>query len=634
MWVRSLPDCMCCLRLNLLSHVQIITQDLLHKTSSLELLRGILAVIYYRLLMWLINVLTLELEEFVGVDIPRYAILSHTWVKGEEVTFSEMRNPDAVLPEAGWLKIEETCIWAARDRLKYAWVDTCCIDKSSSAELSEAINSMFRWYKRAEVCYVFLDDLDDFSRKWAGGEDMDELQASMKHCRWFTRSWTLQELIAPLQIKFFNKDWRFCFTKAAASEALSAITGIDGAVLRHRKDLSAVSVAQKMSWAATRQATRKEDVAYSLLGIFGINMPLLYGEEEKAFLRLQQKIISSCPDTTIFAWRLPRQISQDTSKYPRNVYHGVMASSPAFFRLCANVASLSGEETYQFSRSNRGIRLQAKLTVLYLKDTGNGCLVLPVCKILGQLYCIRLRNAGNNCFVRQDAYNLVRTGYSNICLEINADLLKQISPSNTTSGQTENSILMNYRERVLEVVLPPNMKVFGRWPLHDWDEEDAVFFGPKTLPDNLSWASLRVFAWSNSPFYNPNAPADIEFYFYAFGWASDPRTRPPPRCTVYRLLGETFSRNLGKLNEEARSWDGYNVAHSLLGMGLSEQHFVVAGRTEREAVLLVYDISREENVNKCLNPFWRVTFSWRVVPIHQALGIPNQNPTGLICGPG
>lgn len=164
--------------------------------------------------MWLIDVGTRQLEEFVGLEVPRYAILSHTWARGEEVTFSEMRHSGAMEPaarlKAGWLKIDRTCRQAARDGLEYAWVDTCCIDKSSSAELSEAINSMFRWYQRAVLCYVFLDDLDGFSRKWAEGKDMVNLQASMKHCRWFTRSWTLQELIAPEYIKFFNKRPDIC----------------------------------------------------------------------------------------------------------------------------------------------------------------------------------------------------------------------------------------------------------------------------------------------------------------------------------------------------------------------------------------------------------------------------------------
>ncbi|KAK7697929.1 hypothetical protein SLS64_013016 [Diaporthe eres] len=285
--------------------------------------------------MWLIDVETRRLAEFVGVAVPPYAILSHTWVTGQEVTFQEIRSPagpDPTTPsKSRWEKIDRTCRQAARDGLKYAWVDTCCIDKSSSAELSEAINSMFRWYKRAAVCYVFLSDLARFSSPGDAGE----LQASIEHCRWFSRSWTLQELIAPLHIKFYDGDWGFCFTKEMASEALARITGIHVDILNHQIDLSAVPVAQKMSWAATRQSTRIEDVAYSLVGIFGIHMPLLYGEEERAFLRLQAEIISLFPDPTILAWMLRLEPSANDSKDTENSYSGVMASSPLPFQDCS-----------------------------------------------------------------------------------------------------------------------------------------------------------------------------------------------------------------------------------------------------------------------------------------------------------
>lgn len=568
--------------------------------------------------MWLINVCTRRLEEFVGVDVPRYAILSHTWVRGQEVTFSEMRNLRAVEPaarlKAGWIKIEKTCSWAACDGLQYAWVDTCCIDKSSSAELSEAINSMFRWYKRAELCYVFLDDLDGFSRKWAEGEDMDDLQASMKHCRWFTRSWTLQELIAPLHIKFFNKDWMFCFTKAVASKPLSTITGIGVDVLNHVKDLSTVSVAQKMSWAATREATRKEDVAYSLLGIFDINMPMLYGEEEKAFFRLQSEIISSCPDTTIFAWVRPRGQSEQTSKDPRSMHHGVMASSPAFFQLCAKAASLAGESIYDFSMSNRGIKLRAQFRLFPLKDTNNNSLFLPVCRIRYEVYGIRMRNTGGSCFVRQDAYKLFSLGPRPEKISFDSYLFTQIPPSNTGSEQTKDSIVMKSRDRVLEIVLPHSMKVLGRWPLEQWDEEDAVFFGPTRSSEDLGWASLAVAAWPNPRFC---ARTTIGFYFYALGWASDPRRDSPPRCTVHRTPTMGDDQALEDLNREMveKSLDASLVANGLLNHGVSEQSFLEAGKTEQEVLLIAYDVIyvKKENANKCLNSFWRVSFSWQVV---------------------
>lgn len=582
--------------------------------------------------MWLINVCTRRLEEFVGVDVPPYAILSHTWVRDQEVTFWEMRHPEAVdralLRRAGWLKIMGTCRQAVRDGLRYAWVDTCCIDKSSSAELSEAINSMFRWYQRAALCYVFLNDLDDFSPKWAEGEDMDGLQASMKHCRWFTRSWTLQELIAPLRINFFNKNWWFCFTKARASKALSAITGIHVGVLNHDQDLSAFSVAQKMSWAATRQATRKEDVAYSLLGIFDINMPLLYGEEERAFFRLQEEIIRSCPDTTIFAWTLPREQSEQTSKGPRSMYHGVMASSPAFFRLCAKAASLAGESMYDFSMSNRGIKLRAQVQVL--RFTG---LLLPVCRKQGQDCGVRVRNTGGSSFVRQDAHNLYLLGRGTTPDKILLDsyLFTQIPPPNTRSEQMETSIVMKSRERVLEIVRPGNsMKWLGRWPLSQWDEEDAVFFGPTRSWEDVGWASVAVSAWPNSPFY---ARGPISFYFYAFGWASDPRKSVPPRCTVHRTLTAGDGRDLEELNREMveKSLDSISVADALLNHGVPEQRFLEAGRTEREVLLIGYDVScvKKGSANKCLNPFWRVSFSWHVVPSDQVPETQDQSWKGI-----
>jgi hypothetical protein len=152
--------------------------------------------------MWLINVETRKLEEFIGSadKIPRYAALSHTWENGQEVSFQEYGQFPAGGDKTGYMKIAMTCRQAARDGLQYAWVDTCCIDKSSSAELSEAINSMFNWYKRSTQCYVYLGDL---SNNPDPGFDEEEI----RHCVWFTRGWTLQELIAPSEVKFYNHDW-------------------------------------------------------------------------------------------------------------------------------------------------------------------------------------------------------------------------------------------------------------------------------------------------------------------------------------------------------------------------------------------------------------------------------------------
>lgn len=577
-------------------------------------------------MMWLIDVETRRLAEFVGINVPPYAILSHTWVSGQEVTFQEMRSPAGLDPTAlsksGWGKIDKTCRQTAQDGLKYAWVDTCCIDKSSSAELSEAINSMFRWYKRAAICYVFLSGLAHFD--WS--EDAGELQASIEHCRWFSRSWTLQELIAPLHIDFYDEDWEFCFTKEMASEALARITGIGCDILNHKIDLSSVSVAQKMSWAATRESTRIEDLAYSLLGIFGINMPLLYGEEERAFLRLQAEIISSCPDPTILAWMQRLETSEDYLEDLDDSYSGVMASSPSSFQDCAEVKSLSNQPLFDFSMSNRGIQLRAQFGLLPLRASRGSCIVLPVCEIRNQAFGIRVRNLGGSCFVRQDAQELVRIRPEAVAhrLVLEPFLLKQMPPPSTTANETRN-IILESRHCVLEAVMPPDMEIYRRWPWQQWDEEDTLFFGPHRPSDDVGWASLKIVALPPYPFYD-GGTGSVDFLFYAFGWAANPGSGTPPRCTIHRVRGGVDDRAMEQMNHEAvrDSWNAYWVANRLVSNGIAEQHFLVAGTSRRDVLLLTCELRSVEDAAVSLNPFWRAEFAWRVVPKDQVPEASNQ----------
>ena len=169
--------------------------------------------------MRLINVKTLQIEEFIDGYVPRYAILSHTWLK-EEVTFSDMQNGGSLCDKAGWHKIQYSIEQATADGLGFLWVDTCCIDKSSSAELSEAINSMFAWYREATVCYAFLADIPF---PLVG----DDTEYTLGKSRWFTRGWTLQELLAPENVRFYSSEWRCLGTKAELSSVISCITAID-----------------------------------------------------------------------------------------------------------------------------------------------------------------------------------------------------------------------------------------------------------------------------------------------------------------------------------------------------------------------------------------------------------------------
>ncbi|KAF4500194.1 Vegetative incompatibility HET-E-1 [Fusarium agapanthi] len=232
--------------------------------------------------MRLINVETLELESFTGEhggSIPTYAILSHVWTS-EEVSLQQISGLSPLPEESkGYRKIVDFCAKAKAEGFEYGWIDTCCIDKTSSAELSEAINSMFQWYRKSAACYVYMNDV-------SSAKNPRLSNSRFRKSRWFTRGWTLQELLAPHEVIFLADDWREIGTKASLSATISDITKIDVATLV-KQTWSHVSVAGIMSWASMRQTTRLEDQAYSLMGLFDVNMPLIYGEGPKAFYRLQ-----------------------------------------------------------------------------------------------------------------------------------------------------------------------------------------------------------------------------------------------------------------------------------------------------------------------------------------------------------
>lgn len=270
-------------------------------------------------------------EEFLK-DIPPYAILSHTW-GDDEVTFQDLFNKKVAKKKLGYKKIEFCGFQARRDDLQYFWVDTCCIDKTKSTELSEAVNSMFNWYQDAAVCYAYLSDVNEDS-------DLDE-------SRWFTRGWTLQELVAPKEMEFFNKHRKKIDTRSNLSPAISRITGIPRRILL--LDFSGeYSAAQIISWAVGRETTKKEDVAYCLLGLLGVNMPLIYGEGARAFLRLQQEFIKTSNDHSLFSWR------------GLGPERGVLAQSPAEFEHCRYFTAGTGNSS-EFSMTNRGLRIDLPL---------------------------------------------------------------------------------------------------------------------------------------------------------------------------------------------------------------------------------------------------------------------------------
>ncbi|CAN9152893.1 unnamed protein product [Alternaria alternata] len=321
----------------------------------------------------LIDTETLELKSFVGTSVPGYAILSHTWgSEADEVTLQDLLaisrgSESSKKNRLGYRKINETCQKAKSTGIEYCWVDTCCIDKTSSAELSEAINSMFRWYRDAVICYVLLSDFEI-------GDSRD--LTPIGKCRWFKRGWCLQELVAPQRVEFFNRSWNFLGSRKDLSDQISKITAIAKNVLTGEVPIAKLPVAQRLAWAANRDTTRKEDIAYCLLGIFDIHMPILYGEGTRAFIRLQEEIMKQSNDRSIFASEQPDDASR---------YCSLLAPGPECFAQCAHLVHIESH-VYQgsaYSLTNRG--LQFSETELCI-DYATGIYVLP-------LYCMLRRGA-------------------------------------------------------------------------------------------------------------------------------------------------------------------------------------------------------------------------------------------------
>ncbi|RYN79003.1 hypothetical protein AA0117_g3867 [Alternaria alternata] len=231
-----------------------------------------------------------------GTCIPPYAILSHTWSENneDEVSYDDLRN-ETGREKSGYAKLKFCAEQATKDGLEHFWVDTCCIDKSSSAELSEAITSMFRWYKNSATCYVYLADVT--TKKRRGGRELPDHEtpsvtwmSAFRNSRWFTRGWTLQELLAPRNVLFFSRDGELLGDKFSLEQHIHDVTHIPIPALRGAP-LHSFSVDDRMSWAATRITRKEEDRAYSLLGIFGVSMVPIYGElQAAAFRRLRKEI--------------------------------------------------------------------------------------------------------------------------------------------------------------------------------------------------------------------------------------------------------------------------------------------------------------------------------------------------------
>ena len=416
--------------------------------------------------MRLINARTLELQDFYLLEIPRYAILSHTWGDGE-VTFQDMSLPNSSLKK-GLVKITQICRLAVQHGLEYVWVDTCCIDKSSSAELSESINSMFQWYINAAICYVALEDLPPD----IAAED------GLASCRWFTRGWTLQELLAPNVLQFYDLAWNYRGTKLDFIHIISSSTGIPAQVILGRMPPADCSVAERMSWAACRETTRVEDTAYCLLGIFDVNMPLIYGEGIRAFRRLQEEIVKRHNDLTIFAWNSAQgQVEQELLS--------LFAPSPAAFATSSGIVPFD-DDFANFAVTNKGLLISGDVplrTFAIFEQDGDRHPIFRYGLFLGtnnHLVAdggIYLRKIGPNLFYRDGKFPLVGFGRYDVDQR---DLLDVPDYHILIDPVIANlRALSTFRDSAVHVPFGDIFELENIVPENLWDVTDRVFLRPK-----------------------------------------------------------------------------------------------------------------------------------------------------------
>lgn len=432
-----------------------------------------------------------------------YAILSHTWrsaVQGGEQSFDDIRRLQAEVEDqrntlgsgsvssatsinaaAGDAfphnavdalgptifthptlsdKVKGACEAARKAGYRLLWNDACCIDKSSSAELSEAINSMYEWYRLADVCYVYLEDVPD--------DDVPGTEESrFPTSKWHRRGWTLQELIAPKRVVFLTQSWRFYGTKLGLASLLERISGIPSEVLVGLTPLDSVSVARRMSWAARRETTRVEDRAYSLMGIFGVHMSTIYGEGRNAFLRLQEAIMRAIPDQSIFAWgqscRLLESLKNPhpkVSRYgPYNV--GLLANSPRDFEHCDGIRILSPTEF-----ALRLARRVESFPSLHSVFTSQGVEIRLLCIELEQIYPAFSRTLWGDS-VCDDCMRLGRTHALGLlqCVDEDDSLVTlPLCRARSDAGEGQRGLLIGTHVRCPTTANQRNMN--GHEPFH------------------------------------------------------------------------------------------------------------------------------------------------------------------------
>jgi hypothetical protein len=521
--------------------------------------------------MWLIDTETLSL---VHVDNPegyKYATLSHTWGT-DEVSFQDIADISRARWKAGFSKIKMTCKMARKRGIAYAWIDTCCIDKSSSAELSEAINSMFRLYRESVICFTYLADLSS-SPGIPDGTDSNHW--AFAQCRWFTRGWTLQELIAPESIEFYDEAWKLVGNKAELCDLLADVTRISKDVLRGTESLQTIPVGVRMAWAANRETTRVEDRAYCLLGIFDINMPMLYGEGSKAFIRLEQEVAKETNDMSLFAWQQQSHTGMTAKGASTQIFRGIFAESPDEFSKCDKINKDYGSP-FQFSgaftMTNNGLFIETPLGSGSQED-----FILNLC-------CSRKNEHGNsewigirlvktpNGYVRSSATELfVIPSIAYFCGESTSCYIKKLvskDESREIEGQYHAAFSFNYRKPVEGVV-----NLIDRQPTRFWDIQKNLC---------ITHGFHQFIGYQHFSFQLGNGRSQVQCEFVLlFGILDAPPDKIEPWITIYSHRDAKFKAVMENLNPGGNPSPG----DLLSAAQVIFPNFVQSGRTPQQLAL-------------------------------------------------
>ncbi|KAI9164067.1 Vegetative incompatibility protein [Paramyrothecium foliicola] len=417
---------------------------------------------------------TTSLQPVSWLDRPpsEYAIFSYHYWNAQStrpsIITNSNRTPALAGTENGDLdsdkaqfdkNVAQACDQARIRNIDYIWIYALCVNAVSSADINEAVVGSFRLIWDAALCIVHLSDLTPLPE---GGEakSLEGLDTEISRCRWFTRGWTLQELVAARSVEFFDSGWNHRFSKNPLSarpllEEVSRISNVDASVLAQRETLFLTSLGRRIWWAARRETSRPEDVAYCLVGICGIQGQLTprYGEGgHSAFLRLQEKILKSTNDLSILAWaKKPMHDQASDAKHKdmsqqKLLMSGVFAESPEDFHNfgCISKESAPFTSNSELTFNSRGLSVQGWLQI------SNGqsgqkrveALVLNgswLGQISSLLTGIRIQESEPGVYVRSNPYEVVSFPLRTSTIKMGRICLRRHNPILTSHAMGKRS---------------------------------------------------------------------------------------------------------------------------------------------------------------------------------------------------